>query len=289
MRVQPFRFFASSATWHDYGFVHAIRYAETDIERHTIGPKLTSKVEGEANMTVQFGDSPQANRVRRILSESNGALRDNPEAQAAFLTGSCCRRIEQIQDRSLGSAPFREKYKGLRLSQKALRQLFVDASAKAQAYEDDEHIVSNLLTCTAEAFRACAETWQLTSDEISFYFALGLSLAGRLAKGSEDQENGSGKRRMKDYYDIALLSRMYPFNGEQLIAAISATFRHRGTRIEAEPAGLTEAYYEDPARALQWRAFVRRSRFTAQPDDLKQLVAEVRRFASPLLVAASEH
>lgn len=156
--------------------------------------ELTSKVEGEANMTVQFGDSPQANRVRRILSESNGALRDNPEAQAAFLTGSCCRRIEQIQDRSLGSAPFREKYKGLRLSQKALRQLFVDASAKAQAYEDDEHIVSNLLTCTAEAFRACAEAWQLTSDEISFYFALGLSLAGRLAKGSEDQENGSGKQ-----------------------------------------------------------------------------------------------
>jgi len=93
--------------------------------------------------------------------------------------------------------------------------------------------------------------------------------------------------RMKDYYDLALLSRMYPFNGEQLIAAISATFRHRGTRIEAEPAGLTDAYYEDPARALQWRAFVRRSRFTEQPDDLRQLVFEVRRFASPLLLAAA--
>jgi len=93
--------------------------------------------------------------------------------------------------------------------------------------------------------------------------------------------------RMKDYYDIALLSRMYPFNGDQLIAAIIATFRHRGTRIEADPAGLTEAYYEDPARVLQWRAFVRRSRFTEQPDDLKHLVAAVRQFAGPLLAAAA--
>ena len=51
---------------------------------------------------------------------------------------------------------------------------------------------------------------------------------------------------MKDYYDLALLSRMYPFTGELLVAAISATFRHRGTLIEAEPVGLSEAYYEDP-------------------------------------------
>jgi Nucleotidyl transferase AbiEii toxin, Type IV TA system len=48
--------------------------------------------------------------------------------------------------------------------------------------------------------------------------------------------------RMKDYYDLALLARMYPFNGEQLIEAVSATFRHRGTLIEAEPVGLSEAY-----------------------------------------------
>jgi len=92
---------------------------------------------------------------------------------------------------------------------------------------------------------------------------------------------------MKDYYDLALLSRMYPFTGELLVAAIGATFRHRGTPIEAEPVGLSEAYYEDPARALQWRAFVRRSRFTEQRDDLKQLVHEVRQFSSPLLLAAA--
>ncbi len=93
--------------------------------------------------------------------------------------------------------------------------------------------------------------------------------------------------RMKDYYDLALLSRMYSFEGENLIAAIVATFRHRGTSVEAEPVGLTDAFYADPARAIQWRAFVRRSRFAGEPGDLEKLVGEVRRFASPLLAAAA--
>ena len=41
--------------------------------------------------------------------------------------------------------------------------------------------------------------------------------------------------RMKDYYDLALLSRVYPFNGAHIVDAIVATFRNLGTRIEAEP------------------------------------------------------
>jgi len=53
--------------------------------------------------------------------------------------------------------------------------------------------------------------------------------------------------------------RMYPFVGERLVKAISASFRNRGTTIEAEPIGITQAYCDDPARAIQWRAFVRRS------------------------------
>jgi predicted nucleotidyltransferase component of viral defense system len=93
--------------------------------------------------------------------------------------------------------------------------------------------------------------------------------------------------RMKDYYDLALLSRMYSFEGENLIEAIVATFRHRGTSIEAEPIGLMDAFYADRARAVQWRAFVRRSRFTEQSGDLERLVVEIRTFVFPLLAAAA--
>src|SRR5580658_1431723 len=79
--------------------------------------------------------------------------------------------------------------------------------------------------------------------------------------------------RMKDYYDLALLSRMYPFQGERLVKAISATFHNRGTTIEAEPIGLTQAYCDDPSRAIQWRAFVRRSRHRNQTFALPMLSA----------------
>jgi hypothetical protein len=54
--------------------------------------------------------------------------------------------------------------------------------------------------------------------------------------------------RMKDYYDIALLSRLYSFEGEHLMEAIVATFRHRRTTIEAEPIGLADVFSADPAK-----------------------------------------
>jgi len=94
--------------------------------------------------------------------------------------------------------------------------------------------------------------------------------------------------RIKDYYDLALLARLYPFDGDVLAEAIGSTFRHRGTAIDATPVGLTEAFSADPARAVQWRAFVRRSRFESE-SGLDEMVAQVRRFASaPLTAAARE-
>jgi hypothetical protein len=76
---------------------------------------------------------------------------------------------------------------------------------------------------------------------------------------------------------------MYPFDGERLAEAIIATFRHRGTTIEAEPIGLTRAYCDDPARALQWRAFVRRSRIGDEDSNLTCVIDEIRCFLLPIL------
>lgn len=92
--------------------------------------------------------------------------------------------------------------------------------------------------------------------------------------------------RVKDYYDLALLARLYPFDGAVLVEAILSTFRHRGTAVESNPVGLTEAYSTDPARAVQWRAFVRRSRLDAGWA-LEEIVEQVRLFASAPLAAAA--
>jgi len=93
--------------------------------------------------------------------------------------------------------------------------------------------------------------------------------------------------RIKDYYDLALLARLYPFEGALLIKAIHSTFRHRGTTVEATPVGLTEAFGSGPARAVQWRAFVRRSGLDSRWE-LQKLVEQVRLFASEPLAAAAE-
>jgi hypothetical protein len=94
--------------------------------------------------------------------------------------------------------------------------------------------------------------------------------------------------RIKDYYDLALLARLYPFSGNLLAEAIRSTFQHRGTAIDASPIGLTEAFSSDPARALQWRAFVRRSRFDSE-FGLDEILEQVRRFAlAPLSAIARQ-
>jgi hypothetical protein len=90
--------------------------------------------------------------------------------------------------------------------------------------------------------------------------------------------------RIKDYYGLALLARLYPFNGKLLADAIRSTFRHRGTAVEAEPVGLSDAFTADPTRMVQWRAFVRRSRFHSE-SGLPEVVAQVRRFATAPLAS----
>jgi len=95
--------------------------------------------------------------------------------------------------------------------------------------------------------------------------------------------------RLKDYFDLWLLSKVYPFDGTVLAAAVEATFERRRTTIQALPIGLTEAFGRDPVRVTQWRAMRRRSPFGTAPEELLDLVAAVSAFASPLLSALAAH
>lgn len=94
--------------------------------------------------------------------------------------------------------------------------------------------------------------------------------------------------RVKDYYDLVLLARLYPFDGALLVEAVHSTFRHRRTSVEAKPIGLSEAFTSDPARAAQWRAFVRRSRLDAGWQ-LEKIVEQVNLFVEGPLAAVAEN
>jgi predicted nucleotidyltransferase component of viral defense system len=69
---------------------------------------------------------------------------------------------------------------------------------------------------------------------------------------------GLANSRMKDFYDVWILSRSYAFDDDRLPRAIAATFERRGTAIPSEaPLALTQAFAFDSGKQRQWAAFVR--------------------------------
>jgi predicted nucleotidyltransferase component of viral defense system len=89
--------------------------------------------------------------------------------------------------------------------------------------------------------------------------------------------------RMKDYYDLWLLSRHPELNETILREAIQRTFSNRHTEIEATPVGLSPEFCNDPAKQAQWRAFLKRSNLTDAPEKLTEIGEVLREFFAPIL------
>lgn len=92
---------------------------------------------------------------------------------------------------------------------------------------------------------------------------------------------GRVNSRMKDFYDIWILSRSFDFDYDRLARAIAATFERRETAI---PEGLTDAFAKDEQKQRQWRAFVKG--VAHSPGDLTNVVAEIAAFLMPHALAA---
>ncbi len=98
---------------------------------------------------------------------------------------------------------------------------------------------------------------------------------------------GLTNSRLRDYYDIWLLSRLHSFNGSELQAAINATFGHRGTALIAEvPSGLTEAFYASADARARWRSFLVTKGVDAPPE-LEDVCVSIADFIMPPAAAAA--
>ncbi len=91
--------------------------------------------------------------------------------------------------------------------------------------------------------------------------------------------------RMKDFYDIWLLSQQFDFDGAVLSNAIMRTFTHRKTRILAAPTALTTVFADDAQKQTQWRAFLRKTRLTDAPSALPDVIAVISSFLLPIAQA----
>jgi len=97
-------------------------------------------------------------------------------------------------------------------------------------------------------------------------------------------EHDLGNSRMKDFYDLWTLSRLFAFDGAILTQAIAATFGQRHTPIPMDtPTALTAGFADHPFKLTQWQAFLRRNRLDVAGASFAQVIAHLNRFLLPPL------
>lgn len=99
---------------------------------------------------------------------------------------------------------------------------------------------------------------------------------------------GLANSRMKDFHDIAVLARNFPFDGLTLARAVESTFARRRTTVPAvTPVALTADFAQDAAKAVQWTSFLKRSGIRSAAD-LSEVTDLLARFLLPVLTAIHE-
>lgn len=89
--------------------------------------------------------------------------------------------------------------------------------------------------------------------------------------------------RMKDIYDIWILSRRFEFDSKLLTDAIVNTFKRRETELTANIVTFTESYYHNEEKIAQWKGFLKRSKVSDAPTELEEVTGSVKAFLLPVL------
>ncbi|MGX9576931.1 nucleotidyl transferase AbiEii/AbiGii toxin family protein [Mesorhizobium sp. f-mel] len=95
---------------------------------------------------------------------------------------------------------------------------------------------------------------------------------------------GEVNGRIKDFYDIWVTTRIFPFDASNLVEAVIGTLRRRETAIPTVmPVGLTEAFAAIVEDRGLWSGFLRRNPPTLKPPSFAELQEELRRFFGPII------
>lgn len=97
---------------------------------------------------------------------------------------------------------------------------------------------------------------------------------------------GIANSRMKDFFDIWLLTQLFAFDGYILSTAIENTFARRKSPIPTEPPlAFRPAFYEDAQKQQQWKGFIRKSKPSVEVGDLPLVVSAISDFIMPTIDA----
>lgn len=91
--------------------------------------------------------------------------------------------------------------------------------------------------------------------------------------------------RMKDFYDIWMLSRAYCFQGLSLQEAITATCRRKKTALTSKTEIFAKEFANLAGKQTQWAAFLKKSHFSDISEDFSAIMEKIRIFLHPVINA----
>jgi hypothetical protein len=98
---------------------------------------------------------------------------------------------------------------------------------------------------------------------------------------------GVANSRMKDFFDIWILSREQTFTLSRMRRAVEATFTRRNTPLPSgRPTALTDAFLKDKAKADQWKAFLNRMGLPKNLADFDEVGEAIAGFLMAVIEAA---
>jgi len=89
--------------------------------------------------------------------------------------------------------------------------------------------------------------------------------------------------RMKDFYDIWLLSSRFNFDGERVAEAMAGTLKQRGTELPPKIVAFSREFMVD--KQVQWLAFHKKVSTEHVPDDFVVVATRVKGFLEPVVKA----
>ena len=95
---------------------------------------------------------------------------------------------------------------------------------------------------------------------------------------------GHANSRMKDYFDLYMLSLDEMVDGETLKNAVARTFERRRTELPVGriPDGLSEEFAANKAKQAQWDRFIKKNRLNDAGLSLSAAVRHIREYLSSL-------
>ncbi len=134
---------------------------------------LNKKEKGGEQMSIPT-HSDLAEKIEEFFNKHKRSF-TSPERKAVFLIGVLTQFLLNIQRNDRGAEPFRSQLKSLKMGEGDIKALFPKVIGKLEDYKKNyyrklEEVISSYLL-------QAGDKWNMTKDEINYYFVLGLTLA----------------------------------------------------------------------------------------------------------------